>query len=812
MNKLSRLLFATIMFLGISLSSCNSGNKSWNYTDEELKNAIELETIVQLDEKLRISISSEDNFFKRNISKDAILVAPKINEGEGEDITFKELKKARIEDFTFKQIDRKNVIVTLEEYSSPAYYVYFDKSTSTENKVALATISLYIDTKGGDPIFALDERTNYLGASNPDFVIHYSNATTDKAEPSYVELSDAFKDLQIKSVVPSKNIITIHTTGTISQALKGTITLKEGFFNDVKKDVSVVSDIIYSVACIDQASYKLEDNKLSFDIRSISLDFEPGINSSQLSINIEQNLASIDKVTYKNENTINVSLSLKDTYTSINDALSDINNSEIVFNDVFKGIDGVFSFKINVQFPAISIYPQLFKRENRLIFTVYLRHAKEVELVKEDITLYDSNIILEGDSKNAEIEQFESLTDGFTMSIKLNDGFGDDAYGYIRINLDKVITKWNTIYSVFEKFDSETVISTNWTKKEMETYKMNVLSYSSGPFVHKFLMSAGYTASAFASVIAKGVKGTDGAISSVLSIFNLWGFTSYAEPTCADVLNKLVQVEQEVYSATQKLNSFSESMEKELSYLRYGIDNIAYEQYKAEWTKFNKDYVEAMDDIIRTNKNKYFKEFVDAIKAVDEYLDIRVYYHVKDGEYVYTLADPNDPYMSVEGLEIKKSHRIRIPVSYLQPLLDEINTNGGYTSKVPTIFEACVKSFLADNEHIASRVPFEAIKGTFDLMLEMKTITKEDALEFNNIFMNYANQIAGNNGTGISALSSYYKMMEGMYNFQSETKDVFKDFRTDQKNDFDDYANYNNTKRVLAGIEINLDEFNEAYE
>ena len=82
-----------------------------------------------------------------------------------------------------------------------------------------------------------------------------------------------------------------------------------------------------------------------------------------------------------------------------------------------------------------------------------------------------------------------------------------------------------------------------------------------------------------------------------------------------------------------------------------------------------------------------------------------------------------------------------------------------------------------------------------------------------NLFINFAKQLAGT-ATGTSKMVYYYKMLESLYNFQSEAKAEMLQFRVNMKRLLDKYAGYATImSQFCPGIDKGeiTDAYNDAY-
>lgn len=775
-------LFLALMCVMVFISC----GKNVDWTDNNgYQDAKKLESShVESNNKLVMNISNKDNYLK-NITKDMIIVKERktIENDNEQALTTAELKADNIKDYEL-EVGEKEIKITLPEYKESLYMVVFNKALTNDNKYAYAYFSLLNEKEFVDqPYVKIIENKYIAGDEDPLFSINYYNM--EIADKSKMTFGEGFNGLSSIRVIDGDNQISIATDGVIGNADYGTITLNSGFFKNIDYEVDLYFDIDFVAFHIDSSSLKYENNILSFNVVFSNRHFE---NTEDINVTFgDYEIENLEIV--GNNDTIKVSIRYSG---DINDAIGDLFGLKLKISSSTKNIEDEMMF--NIYRPEFYAYATMVDKELTLNYRYY---DVIVGNITEDLIEIESDILSFEDNGNAKIKSFTERSNGFDLTIELND-LMDVAFGNVKIKPTAGLFKtlWgeevNASDCLFECLQERKVVLTATGEyDESFTEKMITASPDIDTFAH-VLMFVGYAAQFGASVYSGNPASAIGSVLSMLQLFGLTGKSG--EPTIQDVLNKLEDMANQLKSIDRKIDSLKQEVLDQAVATQLGIDKILFNQYRMAWEDFYQSYIEKLDTYLwsyTTDIRTYFVNFV----MNNEDVTLELKYFTKDNENVFSLESPNFPGSSVEGYPYATSKDVIIKKMYFTEVQDLVRKAQGYSDDFDATFRKCLKAYLeAENptiteEELNSLINdiYAQITGQAQFETVSGDVNVNRAKDITISFINFAKQLSGK-ATGTSKMTYYFKMLESLYNFQSEAKDEILQFRVNMKRLLDQYA------------------------
>ena len=636
------------------------------------------------------------------------------------------------------------------------------------------------------PVFNFVKAEYASGQNNPTFAINFKSLTiVDKTK---IGFDDAFADLDLASVSTEGGSISITTSGCIANSQKGALVIRNGFFKEITKDVAFNVDVKTAANYIDQTSFAFENGTLSFTIL-LEHPAKDNIAASDLQI-VGATGAQIAGVTLgADKKSLAVAASFENSGLDLNGALTLLNQSKIRIAGVAVNQPVAIDVLFNVNRPKVVVYPTL---ENmKLTLDARLNNCTADNLLQEDISFENTNLVFEGENANATLDSCVMSDHGFTLSITLLDRNLSNYSGNISIGGDKLRSLWGETHNIKGRF-AFALPSYTLTPNMGEDFEEKVLANPvTFDDVSNVILFAAYATQLGVSIYSGDPTKI---VSSIISLLQFFGITgSSGEPTIADVLAKLEIMDHKLDDINHKIDSLSDQIAKGDAATALGIDKILFNQYQSNWDVFMTNYVEKMEDILRSYQVNYRTELINLI-SIGSSLDLEIcFVNGKDADghdaKVVAIESPRMPGYSLDGDEIIDRCNISIPASYLADC--KASAAHGYNESFDGALKTALAKYLQDNPN--DKLDADAIYNTILGLVQFDVITTEDTLAFYNLFVNFANGIS-------SGMMNYFNMLECFYNFQTEAESSYLTIRANMKLLLIKYAGFVSMFADYAGV------------
>ena len=637
------------------------------------------------------------------------------------------------------------------------------------------------------PVFHFVKTEYTSGQNDPTFEVNFKRLTViDKTK---IELDGAFAALDVASISTDNGLISISTSGHIADSQRGMLIFKSGFFKELEQDVKFNVDVKAATNYIDQTSFALENGVLTFNI-ILEHAAKDNIAASDLQI-VNVDGAHVSSVSLSdNKKSLTTSVSFEGSGLSINGALTLLNQSTIRIASAAANQPTDVDVLFNVNYPKFTVYSSV----EGMVLTLDAKfsNCSPFELYQTDIVFSNTNLVFEGSNANASLNSYERTDNGFILTINLNDEHISNYQGDISIDGNKIKTVWGETYDCSGHFALSTPpYSLNPTPGEdfEEKVMSNPIDFDD---VSNVILFVGYAAQLGVSIYAGDPTKI---ISSVISLLQFFGITGKSnQPTIADVLAKLEIMDHKLDDINHKIDSLSDQIAKGDAATALGIDKILYNQYQSNWDIFMTNYVEKMEDILRSYETNYRTALINLISSSNP-LDLEIcFVNGKDEEghdtQFVAIENPRMPGYSLDGDEIVDRCNISIPASYFADC--KASVVHGYNDSFAELLKTALGNYLNDNPN--SKLDADAIYNTMVATVQFDVITTEDTLALYNLFVNFAN------GLSSGKLINYFNMLECFFNFQTEAESSYLTIRANMKLLLIKYATFVGIFADYAGV------------
>ncbi len=790
MNRLFKALLTTPLLLG--LVNCGSSGTDWGDI-EAYKQARELSSTHVLSEnKLEIIIQNDDNYLK-DVTKDNMILFPKGSSSPSgkKEITAEDIQKVAIDAYDLN-IGDKDIKVTLSEVDALGYVILFNKKITADNKFAFAGASLYGTMETSSPYIETVKGDYVYGDVDPVFEIkaHCLNA----ADLELVSFWGAFANLELKECAYADSVLTIKTSGQVLAEEEGTVTVHNGFFEEALGDLDIHFQVKPLCAYIDNSSFALENNVFHFDIVFSSVPRQVFNKDSFTIANHE--ILSVESADHSGL-AYRVGIPFDGTLDEI---IGDLNNTPIYFTE---DAACIMENYFDVNYPTFDVYPVLVGKELTLQFRYF---DVMTSGVKSEQVSVESDDLTDGCS----VKDFIQLDNGFDLVIETANEL-EKAAGTIQIGDGAFKTSWNAAYpSPTLSFDVE-ANSQDQESKFDEAYCDKVIATKPAiDTISNILNFAGYAAQLGISIQTGNAFAT---IASMLSLMQFFGFTGNSgDPTIQTVLSKLADISDQLKTIDRKIDALKQQITDARVASEIGINKVLFNQYRSFWDGFSEQYIQKMNDILRdysTDLHNYYVAFVRDTEDVT----LKLKYFENDGKLALSVENPNDPGYTLEGKKITTTKEVKITKSHFEKAAELSRQTQGYSKDFDKTFRECLKANLTADNPSMDEKDLETLNADVYAhiagLAQLASVTKDRAVEMRDLFINFSNQLCGIGVTG-SRLEDYFKMMECLYNFQSEATQNIKQFRTNIKLYLDKFAGFA-TSMALFCPGIDKTEITTAY-
>lgn len=782
MKKIIGLLLIFVSV--ITFSSCGK-NVDWSDPNGYM-DAKKLEsTHVMANNQLVMNINNSNNYLK-NITKDMIIVKERNNSDvakEEKTLTPEELKAGAISDYVL-EVNEKEVKITLSKYDEALYMVVFNKAVTNDNKFAYAYFSLLNEVEASfQPYVKVEERKYLADEEDPAFLIGYYNM--EVADKSKITFSQAFSDLEVIHIEFISNNIDIVTDGVIKNDEYGIITLNRGFFKGIDYEVDLYFDVDFVGYHIDSSSLKVDNNIFSFDVVFTNKTFDK-IDIDNISIEDYTVLSAELVGNEKNR----VRLTTEFTGDVI-DAIATFSGAKISISNKANEVEGELFF--DAFLPAFYSYATL-EGKNLLIHYRYYDVLIGKEITEDMLKLDINDLVFEGENPNARLKSFTKRSNGFDLSIEL-DNEVEKLEGAIEIANAKEVFKtlWGEEFGApvcaFSAENDNNITLTAEKGEYDESFSETMITAKPNvDTAANVLLFAGYAAQLGAAIYTANPAAAIGSVISVLQLFGLTGKST--EPTIQDVLNKLEDMSNQLKAIDRKIDALKQEVLDSAVATQLGIDKILFNQYRSSWEEFYENYIEKINNSIwdyTTDLRKYFVEFVRNTEDVT--LELKYF---KNGDNtVFSIENPSDPGYSLEGWPYVSSKKVTIKKSYFDKAIEIARKAQGYSDDFDAAFKTAIDlNIMHDYSDLPTDEMHALYNDTYAQIVgegQLKVVNEEKTKTMVKQFINFADQLSGKS-TGTSKMTYYFKMLESLYNFQSEAKTEMTQYRVNMKRLLDNFA------------------------
>lgn len=794
------------------LISCGNG-VDWNDSNG-FNNAKYLESTHKEDnEKLVINVDNKDKYLN-NITKDKIIVKARGNNSSSDtkELTGAELQKDAIKDYELL-VEDNNIKITLPSYEKSIYVVVFNKSITKDNNFAYAYNSLIEDKHNNQPYVNIEDLKYLCGDENPIFIVYYKNINI--ADKNKIEFSGAFADLSLMNCQVDSEYIKIITDGTISDGDFGFVTLKGGFFEGIDTDIDLYF-AVYSVAYhIDCSTLKLENNELSFVALFSNKSFDNiGIDN----VNFDPFDISKVEIVGEKKDGLKIYIPFEGTFDEV---LSRLAFGKIVVDeDPTDNLSGMeISFDIN--FPTFDLYSELKGKDLIIHFRYHDVITNDIKM--DNIQIESSNLRLTGDNANAALKEIIEVSNGFDYIIETSEEL-DEVDGTFKIVSESPIFK--TLWGVEQNIPPIYFGCTNDNKVVLQSYQKGEYeeSFSETMITAKpdvdtvahVLQFAGYAAQLGVAIYKGDAFQIIGSVMNIAQLFGLTGKSG--EPTIQDVLNKLQDMDNQLKAIDRKMDALKQQMLDSTTAIQLGVDKILFNQYRSTWDSFYENYIEKIEDLLRNYTTDVRTYYVNFVRNTDDVALELKYFTTNDNKTILSMENPDDPNHSLEGYPFASSKSVTINKSYFTDAANLTRRSQGYSDDFDDLFRKCLKNNLKASYPDLSDADFDSlfndVYGHIAGLAQFSAVKADTAKNMRNLFVDFAKQLSGK-ATGTSKMVYYYKMLESLYNFQSEAETEMKQFRVNMKKLLDEYAGYATIMaQFCSGIDKSeiTNSYNDAYE
>ncbi|MCR5079050.1 MAG: hypothetical protein K6B65_03915 [Bacilli bacterium] len=765
-----------LVLLPIVFASASCGNGvDWG-SIEAYKEASELSsTFVESGNRLVINIDNDG--YLNNVSKDKVIVQSreslsKIDLGGAKELSADALKKSAIPDFALEV--GKDIKVTIDNYVDTTYVVIFNKVVTKDGKFAFAAVDLVEDVYVDQPYVSAIDAIYYQGDVNPVFL--FDTNLLSVADGAKVTFSESLAGLTFDKCEAKDDVYCLYSKGTISSHGNGYLTLKAGFFKEIDYDI----DLFYTVETpsywIDESSFALENGQFSFVIHFDAVK-DTFMTNGELSIGSYTS----SKVDFLSEEgtSLKVTIPFKGTKE---EAIAALSGKSVSFSsEILNALFGDMTFFAND--PFYEVDAELLGKSLTIEF--YYRNAITDPIPFEAISLVSPQLELEeGDILPAEKCTYEQTMDGFRLTIATEE-IHDFVSGTIIISGEG---RFKTLWGSIEKSPSvafECSQTKDTAKGEYdESYCEKVINATPGIDEFSKLMTFSLLIAEYG--ISQGTGNPLGVITSLLGLMNLFGFSgNSSSPSIQDVLDKLKDISNQLKVIDRKIDALNRQMQDARIATEVGLTKVLFNQYHGAWESFYNANIRPAEDLIRdytADMRSYLIKFVWNTEPVTYNLK---YYDLNDKTYI-GIENPNRAGYTLEGYTITSNKSVTIEKSHFKDVADKASRAQGYYSDFDIDFRKCLNDSLKASYSSLSEDQLKALSedvyAHIQAQAQFSSVSDERAQSMVNLFLNYASGITD------SKLDNLFRMLECLYNFESEAKAEIKQFRTQMKILLDKYA------------------------
>jgi len=265
-------------------------------------------------------------------------------------------------------------------------------------------------------------------------------------------------------------------------------------------------------------------------------------------------------------------------------------------------------------------------------------------------------------------------------------------------------------------------------------------------------------------------------------------------PSIQDVLNRLDQLDKKLDIISGKIDHLSDQIADSQAATAAGIDLVLYNQYRANWSSFVHNYVEPMDDMIRSYRTNVQTALVNTALSNDP-LAVKIEFaQVPNGEgtpkRTLVAESPTASGKSLEFVPIDETYEISIPTSYFAKAKEAVASTRCYSADFCAAYQEGIESYL--KEHPSQHFTAEDIYNSIISSFQKEAITSADTLKFYNLYTNFASALP-------NCMNDYVKMLQNFYNFQTEAENEILMFRGNMKRLLVQYVGFLSTFASFSG-------------
>lgn len=778
-KRMIGLLLATVMVLSCisGLAGCGkSSGVEWSITENDLKNAEQLNISIVRDEADAVTLTATNNkdIFKSDLKNEYFYIVPIIitddetDEAEGasaqaksgsdtekaSSLTEKELSQNALKNVAYKWVDGKTLTFSFTDKTEDVvgYVAYIHK-----NAISTGTYGMGIgaDAASVESIVAVSAsvaETFTTASVNPTITVKLQN--TDTAEgfnKDMITLKNAFADLTITNVSGKGGTIVISTSGKVQveSSLTGVVELAANA-TAYGKELYASAPVSFVSAYIDEATFEYASGKLIFNICLASDTFLSKDGITMEGMTVTPDSLSEDKKSV----TVSVAVAGADVDAAI-DALRD-KTITVAASSVAGGAEYSLPFSaVRVNFGVLVDFTT--KNENSNSFSA------EAYLFAKNGTfgaLSASDITFGGDFETAADVKVEKISDT-EYALKFNfvpagevNGENFSFNGIITVAAGKCMNNWGTaskdaLYAA-ASYSSEADRIGIW----------NILA----TVKTSYNMVRGFI-DANSSVIdtVKNVGSKIGsAVDPVKSVLGFLGII----PTTDSKLDAIQATLNEMQGTLSQIDKEVADIGKQVSSIALAAREQTYENNKQHaQTRWNNHVMQISE--LKGKIDSFQSNYYTSIKEIVSEKNIKITLYYDDtGVTIPLNMNPNSQ-LGVNGKRIVSTKEVSL--AGLPDSLDMIINNGNNVGKCYEDFLACVKNEVASK--LPDGVTAEHFVDELCLIATYRAMANAGGPQnFVNTFIDLCEIICGSKPGVTKPLNEYYTVLSNTYNFASETE------------------------------------------
>lgn len=396
---------------------------------------------------------------------------------------------------------------------------------------------------------------------------------------------------------------------------------------------------------------------------------------------------------------------------------------------------------------------------------------------------------------------YETLTvkdDGSGLDIVF-DGDGKNSYAALINKNDMQNDQFALAYTVPFSLDSDQV-------RTQTEFEEQLVSVTPGwDDVEMFINMAGYITQMFLGMYCAVPTAFASGLFGYINVLGN-GFFGGGDPTTQDVLDKLDTMDRKLDEISNKIDENQRQLMDEMLLTEAGVDKVLLNQYKADITEYQTQYVLPVENYLAIYKDgieQALKSYVQSSKTIDFYYA----YDTKTNKW-----EAQSPYVG----DVSSYTKYSLNVASFTNATTYLSKHGNIVS------DGFVKEFIKDISDSITSIDDYPLNLTKDKLASDIYSTVVDNLnkdffsdpnrhtEVVNLMTNVknmANRLAGTTTT--SAAESYVERLKMMYNFSGEMREICISLLAALRDQLDGYLEI--AQEACKFAEVNCKDMGTAY-